>query len=114
MFVKYFLDEINKLQFDSEPSYSYIHGKLDECLESLGHKGSDDFKLFKNLPGFQNWQTVSEIKSYLGILFFKIIVYFFNKKKLNWYSNAGNLRVKLYATFDRNFRCVVIGDIFDR
>jgi vaccinia related kinase len=45
-FIEFFLTEINKLEFDSEPPYDKIHTKLNECLKSLGHTGPDNFRLF--------------------------------------------------------------------
>jgi len=47
-FVEFYLNEVNKLEFESEPSYDKIQAKLNDCLEWLGHKEGDNFRLFEN------------------------------------------------------------------
>ena len=47
-FIEFFLNEVNKLEFDTEPPYAKIHTKLNECLSTLGHSGADNFRLFKS------------------------------------------------------------------
>ena len=49
-FVEYFLAEIGKLEFDTEPPYSRIQTKLSEALRSLGHTASqgENFSIFKS------------------------------------------------------------------
>lgn len=47
-FMEYFLTEVNKLEYDSEPSYSKIHLKLTDTLRAVGHTSSEDnFYIFK-------------------------------------------------------------------
>lgn len=50
MFIEFYLNEINKLEFDTEPPYDKIHSKLSDCLQLLGHTGVDNFRLFKSEP----------------------------------------------------------------
>ena len=49
-FKEYFLNEVNKLEFDTEPPYSKIQSKLSDTLRSLGHGANalDNFRLFSN------------------------------------------------------------------
>lgn len=53
--MEFYLNEVNKLEFDSEPPYLQIHSKITTTLTFLGHSASaiDNFRLFsvsKNLP----------------------------------------------------------------
>ena len=41
MFIEFYLNEINKLEFDTEPPYEKIHSKLSDCLQLLGHNQSE-------------------------------------------------------------------------
>ena len=49
-FMDYYLNEVNKLEFDTEPAYSKIYAKLSETLRSIGYKDNlDNFAIFKPL-----------------------------------------------------------------
>lgn len=59
--MEYYLNEVNKLQFDSEPPYAKIQSKLTETLKALGHSSSagDNFKLFT--PAKASTKTPSKV-----------------------------------------------------
>jgi hypothetical protein len=47
-FMEYYLSEVNKLEFDSEPAYSKIYAKIHETLRNIGYKDNlDNFSIFK-------------------------------------------------------------------
>lgn len=48
--MKYFLTEVNNLEFDSEPQYQNIQNKITETLSTLGHSKSsvDNFHIFNS------------------------------------------------------------------
>ena len=60
--MEYFLSEINKLQFDTEPPYDKIHSKLTDCLKALSHTGVDNFRLFKSGPVTKTPSKVNTFK----------------------------------------------------
>ena len=47
-FIEFYLNEVNKLGFESEPDYAKIHTKITDTLASLGHSEStkDNFYVF--------------------------------------------------------------------
>lgn len=47
-FMEFYLNEVNKLEFESEPDYAKIHSKITETLVALGHARSerDNFYVF--------------------------------------------------------------------
>ena len=47
-FIEFYLNEVNELQFDSEPNYSKIQTKLNEALKTLGHSNLlvENFQIF--------------------------------------------------------------------
>jgi len=49
-FMKYFLTEVNNLEFNSEPQYQTIQNKISDTLSTLGHTKSnvDHFYIFKS------------------------------------------------------------------
>ncbi len=44
--IEYYLNEINKLEFNSEPPYLKIMNKITDTLKSLGHSSEDNFYAF--------------------------------------------------------------------
>ncbi len=44
--IEFYLNEINKLEFNSEPPYLKIMNRLTDTLKSLGHSGEDNFYAF--------------------------------------------------------------------
>ena len=46
--MEFYLNEVNKLEFDSEPPYARIQTKITDTLKALGHSSSvgDNFRLF--------------------------------------------------------------------
>lgn len=49
-FMEFYLNEVNKLEFDTEPDYQKIHTKITDTLTGLGHskKDKDNFYIFKS------------------------------------------------------------------
>ena len=48
-FIEFYLNEVNTLEFETEPDYAKIHKKIEETLASLGHPktAKDNFYIFK-------------------------------------------------------------------
>lgn len=59
-FTEFYLNEVNKLQFDTEPPYAKLHTKLNETLSKLGESTSlENFRLFKPSAGAETGKTPS-------------------------------------------------------
>jgi hypothetical protein len=50
--MEYFLNEVSRLEFDSEPAYAKIQAKLTDALKQLDQSAVDNFRLFsaKSMP----------------------------------------------------------------
>ena len=66
--IELFLNEINKLEFDSEPAYLIIINKLTDTLELLGHSGKDNFYAFGHSKNSSN--LVHVIIIFLNVMFY--------------------------------------------
>ncbi|RNA34646.1 serine threonine- kinase VRK1, partial [Brachionus plicatilis] len=47
-FVEFYLNEVKKLEFESEPPYAKIQSKINDTLKSLKYTGADNFGLFSS------------------------------------------------------------------
>jgi hypothetical protein len=70
--MEFYLNEVNKLEFDSEPPYNKIHTKLNEALRRIGAtqsviSGSDNFMIFSS-------NKVSGSKTQLKVFGFSILL----------------------------------------
>ncbi len=81
-FMEYYLNEVNKLEFDSEPAYSKIYTKISETLRSIGFKDNqDNFSIFKpsasipKTPKASNQVNIYKIQYFSSNKFFKLIIY---------------------------------------
>lgn len=75
------MNEINKLQFDTEPSYAKILSKINDTLKSLGNDSTDNFYAFNQKSSSKTPSKVTHFSLLFNSFLSNRIINFLNRKK---------------------------------